>query len=381
MKTKHKNLTIGYITEENLFTNEIDKNFEKYIKYIGTNFKTYNNESELFQSRTLPDILFINDRYIKNKEILKRFIRLDTKIVFITTPNSQQYLQINKNKIAKTIYKPVNFSKIIQTIELLSETQKVEKVKKNIEIELFTNMNILVAEDNIINQKLIFNILKNLKADVTLASNGKEAIKLFKEKRYDVVLMDIKMPIMSGLEATSEIIAYEKEQKQKHTPIVALTANTRIEDKEQYLKVGMDDHLEKPLQIKKLKATLQKYFLPQKDRIEVKNSNILLYKDTKVSGKIYEAILNNLGYKVDLYHSEDEFKKQIKNKKYEFALFDAKLLSTIKVEESQNAIIDLIKNNGAIPFAFTEEKRYKRYCQTIKERSNIQELEKILKQA
>ena len=384
MRTKHKNLTIGYIIQENLITNEIDKNFEKYIKYIGTNFKTYNNESELFQSMALPDILFINDRYIRNKELLKRFLRLDTKIVFITTPNSQQYLQINKNKIAKTIYKPINFSKIIQTIELLNQTnklQEVEKVKKDIEIELFPNMNILVAEDNIINQKLIFNILKNLKTDVTIASNGKEAIKLFKEKHYDIVFMDIKMPIMSGLEATSEIIAYEKEQKQKHTPIVALTANIRQEDKEQYLKMGMDDHLEKPLQIKKLKATLQKYFLPQKDRIEVKNNNILLYKDTKVSGKIYEAILNNLGYKVDLYHSEDEFKQQIKNKKYEFALFDAKLLSTIKVEESQNAIIDLIKNNGAIPFAFTEEKKYKRYCQTIKERSNIQELQKILKQA
>jgi len=381
IKTKHTTLNIGYITEESLFTNDVDKNFEKYIKHIGTNFKTYNNESELFQSITLPDILFINDRYITNKELLKRFLRLDTKIVFITTPNSQQFPQINKNKIAKTIYKPINFSKVLQTIELLSETHKFEKVDKKIEINLFPNMNILVAEDNIINQKLIFNILKNLKTNVTIASNGKEAFKLFKEKSYDIVLMDIKMPIMSGIEATSAIIAYEKQKQQKSTPIVALTANTRQEDKDQYLKMGMNDYLEKPLQVKKLKAILQKYFLPKKNKIEVKDSNILLYKDTKISGKIYEAILDSLGYKVDLSHSEDEFKKQIKNKKYKFVLFDTKPLSTIKVEEFQNKIIDLIKNNGAIPVAFTEETRYKRYCKIIKERTNAKELEAFLKQA
>ena len=381
IKIEHPNLTIGYIIEEHLQTNDIDNNFENYMHYIGTKFTTYNNKSELFQSKTLPDILFINDRYITNKELLKRFLRLDTKIVFITTPNSQQYLQINKNKIAKTIYKPMNFSKTIQTIELLSETKRLQKVEKNKKPEIFPNMRILVAEDNIINQKLIFNILKNLKTNVTLALNGKEALKLFKENSYDIVLIDIKMPIMSGLEATSAIIAYEKEQKQKHTPIVALTANTRQEDKEKYLRNGMDGYLEKPLQVTKLKAILQKYFLPKKDRIEVKNNNILLYKDTKVSGKIYEAILNNLGYKVDISHSEDAFKKQIASKQYEFALFDAKPLSTIRVEESQNAIIDLIKNNGAIPFAFTEEKKYKRYCQIIKERTNVQELQEFLKQA
>jgi signal transduction histidine kinase/CheY-like chemotaxis protein len=380
-KIKQPNLTIGYIIEDHLQTNDVDNNFEHYIHYIGTNFTIYNNASELFQSKLLPDILFINDKYMPNKELLKRFLRLDTKVVFITTPNNQQHMQINKNKIAKIIYKPLNFSKMIQTIELLSETKCLKEINKNKEAKIFPNMSILVAEDNVINQKLIFNILKNLKTDVTLASNGQEAVRLFKENHYDLVLMDIKMPIMSGIEATSAIIAYEKEQKQKHTPIVALTANTRQEDKAKYLKNGMDGYLEKPLQVSKLKTILQKYFLPQKDRIEIKNSNILLYKDTKVSGKIYEAILNNLGYKVDISHSEDEFKRQIASKQYEFALFDAKPLSTIRVEESQNAIIDLIKNNGAIPFAFTEEKKYKRYCQTIKERTNAQELQKFLKQA
>jgi len=381
IKIKHPTLTVGYIVEDHLRVKDVDNNFEHYIRYLGTNFRTYNNKSELFESKTLPDILFINDRYISNQELLKRFLRLDTKVVLLTTPNNQHYLKINKNKIKKTLFKPLNFSKMVQTIELLSKRDSLKKIETKKIPETFPNMRILVAEDNIINQKLIFNILKNLKTDVTLASNGKEAVKLFKENNYDIILMDIKMPIMSGIEATFAIIAYEKEQKRKHTPIVALTANTRQEDKEQYLKNGMSGYLEKPLQVNKLKAILQQYFLPQKNKIEIKNSNILLYKDTKVSGKIYEAILNNLGYKVDISHSEEDFKKQISNKKYEFALFDAKPLSTIRIEESQNAIIDLIKNNGAIPFAFTEEKKYKRYCQTIKERTNAQELQNFLKQA
>jgi len=377
---KYPKLNIGYISNEDFVENEIDKNLENYIEYFEANFKIY-KASELFQSKILPDILFINDRYIANKELVKRFLRLDTKIVLITTPNNKMYLQLNKKKIEKVIYKPINFSKITQTLELGKRVKSIEKKRYIKTLESFPKMNILVAEDNIINQKLIFNILKNLDTNITLASNGKEAFEQFKEQHYDIILMDIEMPVMSGLEATKEITDYEKEHQLEHTPIVALTANPIQRNREKYFKHGMDEYLEKPLHVAKLKTILQKYFLPKKKSINIKNSNVLLYKETKLSGKIYESILNNLGYKVDISNSEDEFKKKISSKQYEFALFDAKLLSTIRIEESQNAIINLIKNSGAIPFAFTEETQYQRYCKTIKSHTNAQELEKFLKQA
>ena len=381
ISTNYSNLTIGYIKEEHLIPNEIDENLEAYIRYFRANFKVY-TLSELFQSKFLPDILFINDKYISSKELLKRCLRLETKTVLITTPNGKNHLEVNKNKIAKVIYKPINFSKTMQTLELLELTKTSKKQENQAELqEAFTNMNILVAEDNMINQKLIFNILKNLKTNISLASNGQEAVKLFKENRYDIVLMDIEMPIMSGIEATTEIIAYEKEFNKQHTPIVALTANTLQKDKERYLLNGMDEYLEKPLHIKNLKAILQKYFLLTVENREEKAKHILLYTETKVSGKIYEAILNNLGYKVDISYSEDEFKKRVSNKQYEFALFDAKPLSKLITEESQNAMVSLIKSQGAIPFSFTEERKYKRYCTTIRTQTNPKELEEFLKQA
>jgi signal transduction histidine kinase/CheY-like chemotaxis protein len=380
IKTKYPKLNIGYIINENFVEDEIDNNLRSYIKYFQANFKIYNSE-ELFQNRLLPEILFINDRYIPNKELLKRFLRLNTKVIFITTPNSKKYLQIDKKKIEKVIYKPINFSKVTQALEVVKESRNEVKKREIRLLEKFTRMNILVAEDNIINQKLIFNILKNLDTDVTLASHGKEAIEQFKKCHYDIVLMDIEMPIMSGIEATKEIINYEKKHQLEHTPIVALTANPIQRNREKYLKHGMDEYLEKPLQVVKLKAILQKYFLSKKETLRIKTNNILLYKQTKVSGKIYEAILNNLGYKVDISNSEDEFKEQISNKRYKFALFDAKPLSTLHIEESQNAIVNLIKKSGAVPFAFTEEKKYQQYCKTIKSQTNAEELEEFLKQA
>ena len=380
IKTSYANLTIGYLRDEQFLANEVDKNLEIYITHFRANFKIYNT-TELFDSTFLPDILFINDRYISNKELLKRYLRLDSKVVLITTPNGKFHTEFNKNKIAKVIYKPINFSKTLQTLELLGTKKEFFKQETHQETKVFTDMKILVAEDNFINQKLIFNILKNLKTDITLASNGKEAFELFKENSYDIILMDIEMPIMSGMEATSKIIAYEKEFYKKHTPIVALTANIMQKDKEQYLANGMDEYLEKPLQTKRLKLILQKYFLEKVAHQKKKQRHILLYKETKISGKIYEAILNNLGYRVDLSNSEDEFKKKIVNKQYEFALFDAKPFSQLNHKEKENTMVDLIKSNGAIPFAFTEDTSYNRYCKTIKIKTNAQELEDFLKEA
>jgi signal transduction histidine kinase/CheY-like chemotaxis protein len=379
IQRKYPKLNIGYISSGGLLENEIDKNLEKYIKYFKANFKIY-NRNELFLDKVLPDILFINERCIPSKELFKRFLRLDTKVVLITTPNSREYLHIDRKKIEKIIYKPLNFSKVTQTLELGKKIEK-EVAKTITTPENFTNMNILVAEDNIINQKLIFNILKNLNTNITLASNGKEAFEKFKNQSYDIILMDIEMPIMSGIEATQEIIRYEKEHKRIHTPIVALTANPIQRNQERYSKEGMDEFLEKPLQIQKLKEILQKHFRPKIEGKALKNSHVLLYKETKLSGKIYEAILNNLGYKVDISDSEDEFRRKISTNNYKFALFDAKLLSTLNAEETQNTIVELIKNSGAIPFAFTEDSQYQRYCKTIKSKTNAQELESFLKQA
>ncbi|CAG8477929.1 19556_t:CDS:10 [Racocetra fulgida] len=107
-------------------------------------------------------------------------------------------------------------------------------------------LEILMAEDNIVNQKLALKILEKFGHKVEVVSNGKLAVEQFKCKRYDLILMDVQMPIMGGFEATQKIREYEQD-KGGHVPIVALTAHAMIGDREKCLSAGMDEYVTKPL--------------------------------------------------------------------------------------------------------------------------------------
>ncbi|MEA3383180.1 MAG: response regulator, partial [Campylobacterota bacterium] len=98
-----------------------------------------------------------------------------------------------------------------------------------------------------------------MKLEFEIASDGLEAVDMFKANKYDLVLMDENMPNMNGIVATKNIIEYEKQNNLKHTPIVALTANALKGDREKFLNAGMDEYLTKPLKIEKLKIILSKF--------------------------------------------------------------------------------------------------------------------------
>jgi signal transduction histidine kinase/CheY-like chemotaxis protein len=119
-------------------------------------------------------------------------------------------------------------------------------------------LRILLAEDNLINQKLTLRLLEKSGHTVDIAANGKIAVEKWRQNKYDVVLMDILMPEMDGLEATEQIRSLEKETGRR-TPIIALTANAMKGDREQCLGVGMDDYLPKPLKMNDLKALLARW--------------------------------------------------------------------------------------------------------------------------
>jgi osomolarity two-component system sensor histidine kinase NIK1 len=115
-------------------------------------------------------------------------------------------------------------------------------------------LNILLVEDNLLNQRIVTFSLKKYNHDVIIANNGVEAIEKFRENKFDVILMDIMMPVMDGLEATIKIREEEKlNNVEKRTPIVALTANTMDNDRDKCISYGMDDFLSKPFDIEKLK--------------------------------------------------------------------------------------------------------------------------------
>ncbi|CZS91236.1 nik-1 protein (Os-1p protein) [Rhynchosporium agropyri] len=117
---------------------------------------------------------------------------------------------------------------------------------------------ILLAEDNIVNQRLAVKILEKYHHVVTVVGNGQEALDAIKDKRYDVILMDVQMPIMGGFEATAKIREYERSLGTQRTPIIALTAHAMLGDREKCIQAQMDEYLSKPLKQNHLIQTILK---------------------------------------------------------------------------------------------------------------------------
>lgn len=122
--------------------------------------------------------------------------------------------------------------------------------------DLKKSLNVLLAEDNEVNQKVAIKILEKYNHTVTVVGNGLDAFEAVKAQRFDVVLMDVQMPVMGGFEATREIRQYEKETGVPRTPIVALTAHAMLGDREKCIQAQMDEYLSKPLKQNLLMQTI-----------------------------------------------------------------------------------------------------------------------------
>jgi CheY-like chemotaxis protein/HPt (histidine-containing phosphotransfer) domain-containing protein len=116
-------------------------------------------------------------------------------------------------------------------------------------------LRVLLAEDNLVNQKLAVRLLEKQRHRVTLAANGREALAALEKESFDVVLMDVQMPEVDGLEATAALREREKGTG-RHVPILALTAHAMKGDRERCLEAGMDGYLAKPLRARELYAAL-----------------------------------------------------------------------------------------------------------------------------
>ncbi|GAA4092880.1 ATP-binding protein [Zhongshania borealis] len=125
---------------------------------------------------------------------------------------------------------------------------------------LFTGKKALIVEDNPINQLLVDNILQRWGMTTVTSSNGAEAVIAANNQHFDVILMDLQMPIMDGFEAT---IAIRSQEQQQRTPIIALTANNFKDDSDHCFRVGMDDFLSKPVSLSNFKKKMQ-FWLSQR---------------------------------------------------------------------------------------------------------------------
>ena len=141
--------------------------------------------------------------------------------------------------------------------QTLTQAKSEEKGSKRILNDQFAKqypLSILLAEDNVVNQKVALRMLEKIGYKADIAANGEEAIESLRRQAYDLVLMDEQMPEMDGVTATKKII---KEWGDARPIIIAMTANAMQGDKERYLEAGMDGYISKPVKIERLAEEIE----------------------------------------------------------------------------------------------------------------------------
>ncbi|MCG8411015.1 MAG: response regulator [Bacteroidales bacterium] len=214
-----------------------------------------NNEAERFHLIVIKDsvdfdgIKFTQD--LENNELTKHFI----VVVVSSNDKPGNYVKCKMHKVDYYLIKPYEASELFDIIQENFTNIKVIDKKLPELNKLKKEIKILVAEDNIINQRVAKTIFKNLGYEIYIAQNGKDCIEKVKENNFDIIFMDIMMPEKDGLEATAEIrsMGYK-------VPIVAMTANAREEDKRQAFNSGMNHYLAKPVRIEEIKEVLIRWF-------------------------------------------------------------------------------------------------------------------------
>jgi CheY-like chemotaxis protein len=157
--------------------------------------------------------------------------------------------------------KPIRRAELMEAIlRALSlktpETATARQATHSAESRCARSLRILLAEDNLVNQRLAVRLLEKRGHTVSVAGNGHEALAALEQQSFDAVLMDVQMPEMDGLEATTAIRAQERNTG-RHVPIVAMTARAMKGDREDCLAAGMDSYVSKPLQAAELFDTLE----------------------------------------------------------------------------------------------------------------------------
>ncbi len=189
--------------------------------------------------------------------IRERWPQLGMKIAVLTSMRHRTDAELClKLNIGAYLSKPVKNSDLFKMIRKLTSADGylLPAAKQEDPVAESRSMRILLAEDNLVNQKVALRMLERLGHHVTLANNGREALSAFEKQAFDLILMDVQMPEMDGLEATRKV--REMEPTGSRVPIVALTAHAMDSHQEECLAAGMDSFLTKPILLDALKTEL-----------------------------------------------------------------------------------------------------------------------------
>lgn len=201
-------------------------------------------------------------------------------VIMVTGDNIQELDQVSKDIALKgALVKPVNRSMLLDsTLRALgkegflpkAKVPQINRLSKEFK-DLLSGVRVLLVEDNEINQELAVELLSSVKIDVKVASNGQEALDLLFEEAFDAVLMDVHMPVMDGVTATRKLRLIESF---KTLPIIAMTANALVGDREKYLSAGMDDYLTKPINFHELMTKLTHWTVGEEAETDIQEDSV-----------------------------------------------------------------------------------------------------------
>lgn len=392
------------LLEVNHKTKRQETYLREYLDFYGVSYTTFKdiNELETLQRQVSYDLIFVDYDYCQENDLVA-YSKLPQALVLLTKSYYMKKIDSLNIDIFKTIYEPLNISKVKLALDNFNaenynakQAKKTNRKKFNKETSKF-KANVLVAEDNIINQKLIKRTLEDLGLTISIASNGLEAFQKRKDGNFDLIFMDIQMPFLDGVEATAEILEYEEDFNQPHVPIIALTANALKGDRERFLEAGLDEYTTKPLVRSEIISLLNHFladFIVEEDPVvpksaaevaktidkdivseenneeEVQNNisneqeiieqsiknekskykaDILLAKKTLFESKLYIQLLESLGYTYELAYTAKELEDMTKTNTYKLILFD-KELSGLNLEKLSNDIKASNKISGLISY-------------------------------
>ncbi|MBD3797538.1 MAG: response regulator, partial [Campylobacterales bacterium] len=362
-----------------------ERYLREYLDFYGVSYTMFKglNELETLQKQVSYDLLFI-DYDFSTENDLTAFSSMPEEFILLTKSYYMRKIDSMGLDIFKTLYEPLNNTKLRLTLENFTsanfntkQEKKVNRKKYNAETSRF-NANVLVAEDNIINQKLIKRTLEDLGLTIDIASNGLEAFQKRKDGNYDLIFMDIQMPFLDGMEATQEILEYEEVYNQPHVPILALTANALKGDRERFLEAGLDEYTTKPL-VRAEIVTLLNHFLAdyivyeeeldstekeakaedvkeiqettfEQENIEpesveeeiiapIYDADVLIANYSKFNTKLFGKILTELAFEYDTANSVEALREKLQNYNYKVVLLDSLFKGTIEQSETDADII------------------------------------------
>ena len=252
MRNQYSNIN-AVILESDSKKKVQETNLRQYLDFYGVSYASFKNVNELnkLEQKISYDLLFVDYDYA-NEESLKEYSNHPEHMVLVTKSYYMKKIDSLNLNLLKVLYEPMNATKIRSILEThdaedFSQTKTKTIQKRKYDETSRFDAKALVAEDNLINQKLIKRTLEDIGFDVSLANNGLEAFEKRKNNQFDVIFMDIQMPVLDGVEATQEILEYEEDFNVEHTPIIALTANALKGDRERFMGAGMDEYTTKPL--------------------------------------------------------------------------------------------------------------------------------------